>query len=359
MRRVESVMQGLLLALVAAACAAPATCLAQQVGVERVNVRVVADEAEAVLAILAKRVAGQAVTEEDWRRLFESEGYVRLKRRELSMHRAFDDVEFKTFVLSDQLAARFQALSDTLARWKKADASDAARRALAYLPKDAYIRAKIYPVIKPRENSFVFDLETDPAIFLYLDPTESREIFENKLAHELHHIGYGTACPSKRTREELAHLPQNVQTVILWLGAFGEGFAMLAAAGGPNVHPHAWSRTEDRARWDKDVANFDADLRRVEKFFQDILDNRLSEEERNKVAASFYGIQGPWYTVGWKMAVTIERADGRAKLIECMCDQRKLLRTYNQAAAKFNHAGRERLALWSSSFLKAIAGTGE
>jgi len=38
-----------------------------------------------------------------------------------------------------------------------------------------------------------------------------------------------------------------------WIGAFGEGFAMLAAAGGPAIHPHAVSSPEERARWDKDV----------------------------------------------------------------------------------------------------------
>src|ERR671927_436895 len=70
-----------------------------------------------------------------------------------------------------------------------ADANRAARRALAYLPKNAYIRAKIYPVIKPRENSFVFEVKTDPAIFLYLDPAVGQKKFENTLAHELHHIG--------------------------------------------------------------------------------------------------------------------------------------------------------------------------
>jgi hypothetical protein len=51
-------------------------------------------------------------------------------------------------------------------------------------------------------------------------------------------------------------LQKNARTVSAWLGAFGEGFAVLAAAGGPAVHPHATGTAEDRARWDEDVANF-------------------------------------------------------------------------------------------------------
>jgi hypothetical protein len=222
------------------------------------------------------------------------------------------------------------------------------------LPKAAHIRAKIYPVIKPRENSFVFDVKSDPAIFLYLDPTISREKFENTLAHELHHIGYDSSCPSPATAREIAALPPNPQGVVKLLGLFGEGFAMLAAAGGPKIHPHAVSNAEDRARWDRDVANFNNDLKRVEEFFLAILENRLSKEEIQKTASSFLGVQGPWYTVGWQMSVVIEQAYGRAKLIECICDQRKLLPTYNQAAAKLRRRSRQPLVVWSDSLLNKI-----
>jgi len=319
-----------------------------------VDVKVVTDEADAALAILAKSAGRQAVTEEDWRRLFESEGYVRLKRRETSMRRSFEDADFKTFLLSDTQRARATALAETLARWKDADVTRAARLALAYLPKGAYIRAKIYPVIKPRENSFVFDLDTDPAIFLYLDPGVSREEFENTLAHELHHIGFGTMCPRKGVADENAQLPQNLRTVVRYLGAFGEGFAMLAAAGGPNVHPHAASIAGVRARWDRDVANFNSDLKRVEQFFLDVLAGRLNEAEVGEAAASFYGEQGPWYTVGWKMCVLIEKTYGRRALIEAMCDGRRLLETYNRAAARHNRKSRAPLALWSPSLVAAV-----
>ena len=319
-----------------------------------VNVRLVSDEAEAVLAILEKRKANQSITEADWQRVFSSEGYVRLKQRETSMKRSFEDTDFRTFVLSNQILERTQALEDTLARWKDADITGAARLALAYLPKEARIRAKIYPVIKPRENSFVFDVKNDPAIFLYLDPAVSREKFENTLAHELHHVGYGSGCPSKRTSDEIAKLPPNAQTVLTWIGAFGEGFAMLAAAGGPDIHPHAVSSPEERARWDRDLANFNDDLKKVEIFFLNILESRLTKDEVQKTASSFYGVQGAWYTVGWKMAVLIEKTYGRAKLIECICDQRKLLRTYNKAAAKHNRESGETLAVWSASVLDGI-----
>lgn len=314
-----------------------------------VNVRLVTDEAEAVLAILSKRKAGQPVTDPDWQRVFESEGYVRLKKRELSFKRSFEDADFKTFVLSEPLAQRAQALDETLQRWKHVDVNGAAGLALAYLPKDARIQAKIYPVIKPRENSFVFEVKTDPAIFLYLDPAVSAPKFQNTLAHELHHIGYGTRCPAASTAAEIDKLPANVQKAITWIGGFGEGFAMLAAAGGPDVHPHAASNIEDRTRWDKDLANFNDDLKRVERFLLDILEGKLTDEQIQQTGFSFFGIQGPWYTVGWKMAVVIELTYGRAKLIEVFCDQRKLLSTYNEAATRFNQKSDKPLALWSST----------
>ena len=214
----------------------------------RADVRIVTDEAEAVLAILEKRGANQPVTENDWKRLFESEGYQRLKKREEAMKRAFTEEDFKTFVLSETLAAQAARLQNTLKIWSRADFSALAERALAYLPEQAKIRARVYPVIKPRDNSFVFDVKTDPAIFLYLDPAVSQRKFENTLAHELHHIGYGSGCPAQDTSAAIAKLSPNAQMVLKWIGGFGEGFAMLAAAGGPDVHPHAVSSAEDRAR---------------------------------------------------------------------------------------------------------------
>jgi hypothetical protein len=49
------------------------------------------------------------------------------------------------------------------------------------------------------------------------------------------------------------------------------------------------------------------------------------------------------------MSVLIEKTYGRAKLIECMCDQRQLLSTYNRAATNYNRTAREPLALWSAA----------
>lgn len=355
-RRLMSILLGAVIF-----CGSSALCSAQSSDLPGVSVRIVTDEAEAVLNILAKKKAGEPVGEGDWQQLFASEGYIRLKKREtqiVQMYKEadpFDDTIFKTFVLSDDLAKREDALAETLQRWKQADVSAAARRALAYLPRRAQIRAKIYPVIKPGTNSFVFELKTDPAIFLYLDSEVSKEKFENTLAHELHHIGYRSSCPSAQTAAEISNLPPNVQRAITWIGAFGEGFAMLAAAGGPDIHPHAVSQPKERARWDRDMANYNADFKKVDQFLVDVLENRLSEQAEQETWASFLGIQGPWYTVGWKMSVTIEKTFGRAKLIECICDNRKLLPTYNKATAKHNRASQERLATWSSDLIKRIA----
>ena len=251
-------------------------------GGAQVDVRIVDDEAESVLAILETKNANRPVTDADWKRLLATEGYLRLKKRELSMSRSFDDAEFKAFVLSDELAKGAALLRKTVDAWKQADMTAAAARALAYLPAGASIRANIYPVIKPGKNSFVFEVKADPAIFLYVDPDETKDQFENTVAHELHHIGYGGS-------------------------------------------------------------------------FRDVPEGRLEGDEISKVAYSFFGIQGHWYTVGWKMAVTIEKTYGRARLIECFCDPRGLLPTYNQAARDHNRTVGDDLALWSDAVVAASA----
>jgi len=321
---------------------------------QRVQVRLVADEAEAVLAILEKQAASVAVATSDWQALFQSEGYRRLKKRELSMQRPFEDADFKKFVLSPELLHHAADLRQTLERWKRADMSRPARLALAYLPAEAYIHANIYPVIKPRTNSFVFEVKTDPAIFLYLDPDVSREQFENTAAHELHHIGYGTACPAKDRAALIARQPAPVQKLAEWLGAFGEGFAVLAAAGGPDVHPHAVSKPSDRDRWDRDMADFNKNQQELDGFFRAILGSKLTPEQVNQQAFTYFGEQGPWYTVGWKMAVTIERAYGRKRLIEVMCNAPALLATYNAAATQVSTSGGESLPRWSEEIIHGL-----
>jgi hypothetical protein len=316
------------------------------------DIRLVTDEADAVLAILHKLKAGESIAAEDWECLFSTEGYIRLKKRESGVKRPFEDAEFREFVLSSELRAKADALAETLARWKHADIKAAAARALGYLPAGTAIRVKVYPVIKPKTNSFVFELKTDPAIFLYLNPEMTAAQFENTVAHELHHIGYASAFLPAYESEEFKGKPAGVRTVLEWVGAFGEGTAMLAAAGGPDVHPHAVSPAADRERWDKDVANFNADLKKVEAFFLDVLDGLLKEEEAiREVAVSFFGVQGPWYTVGWKMAAMIEKAFGRTRLIGFLCDPAAFLAAYNEAAAKENAKSGESLALWSPDLL--------
>jgi hypothetical protein len=76
---------------------------------DRIQLKFNTDEAEAVLAILDKRAAGTAVTDSDWQRLFATEPYIRLQKREAAMHRDFNDDDFKTFVLSPGLAEKASA----------------------------------------------------------------------------------------------------------------------------------------------------------------------------------------------------------------------------------------------------------
>jgi len=325
---------------------------------DRVQLTLDSSEADQVLAILTLRSQGKPVPDSEWRKLFATAPYQRLKQREKAIGErfhdptvAFTDDDFKRFVLSGDLLPRAAALSNTLDRWKKAELRQGAERVLTYLPAEATIRARVYPVIKPEINSFVWELSSDPTIFLYLDPEISREKFENTVAHELHHIGLGSIGPIYDRK--IAALPEPAHTMADWMGSFGEGFAMLAAAGGPDVDPHAASR--EHARWEHDLGGFNDDLTAVNGFFLDVLNAKFaSHDAMQEKGESFYGQQGPWYTVGYKMSVIVEKRLGRPALIATMLDPRCLLVLYNRSVAEQSAAGNPSLPVWSEDVLSAV-----
>jgi hypothetical protein len=69
---------------------------------------------------------------------------------------------------------------------------------------------------------------------------------------------------------------------------------------------------------------------------------------------AFFGVQGPWYTVGWLMASTVEREGGRPALVETLCDPVRLLRRYNTAAAG-RRAGNPARPVWSEALLARLS----
>lgn len=312
------------------------------------RLRLVTDEADAVLSVLDERASGAVPTEEDWSGLFATEGYRRLAAREAAMRRPLDEASFRAFVLSDSLSARRSALRATLQAWSAADVSECGRRALAYLPVGSQMHAAVYPEIKPLANSFVFDLERDPGIFLYLNPDVSEVQFTYTVAHELHHVGFAQNCPTPAVQRELGALPQRLKIFEDWLGAFGEGFAVLAGAGGPAVDPATLVGAPAAPEWRTERATFAPRMNDLTAFFRRILSGTLTEDAARDAGMSFFGNQGPWYTVGWRMSVTIEQRCGRPRLIACIADNRLFLKTYNAAASVMS------LPLWPDDLANAF-----
>jgi len=326
---------------------------------DRVQIHTDFTEADAALAILDKRQAAGPVTDAEWEVLFATEPYRRLKKREAAMRRDFTDDDFKKFMLSAELLKQRDALARTVLDWKQADLRAAATRVLQYLPAESVIRTKIFPVIKPVHNSFVFDVDTDPVIFLYVDLSVSSASFENTVAHEMHHIGVGSI--EKQYEQKIASLPAASNRVAAWMGAFGEGEAMLAAAGRPDADPVATASAELRDNWERGKRDFNADLEKVSDFFLQVLNGKLQGDSIGQTASEFFGLQGPWYTVGYRMASMVEERYGRAALIDCMRDPRLLLVRYNAVAQETNArlapeqsgiaAGAGLLVLWPREIL--------
>jgi hypothetical protein len=215
--------------------------------------------------------------------------------------------------------------------------------ALAYLPTSAKITATVYPVIKPAKNSFVFE---GNAIFMYVE-NQPREAFETIIAHELHHSGYDSACP-----ESGENLPANLKTLRNWLTAFGEGYATLAAGG--DRDPERTMKPEVHESFNEGLRDFDKNFHDVEKFFLDVLDGRLTGDAARDRGFEFFGLVGPWYTIGWKMCVVIEKTLGRDALISAFCDPRTLLGTYNKATAIWKTRTGEALPVWDARLVTAF-----
>ena len=319
------------------------------------EVRLVLDQAEAVIDLLERRRRGDDLTDPDWRSLTASEGYRRLKRRQESFGATGFDDDFRAFIRSDDALEQLDALRRALEKWRSLDIRGAAERASAYLPpRAAPIRASIYPVIKRSSNSFVFELDSDPAIFVYIDPERSTDELENVLAHELHHVG-SAACPPP---SGIDTLPAAAKRAVEWLSGLGEGLAVLAAAGGPDVHPHTISGARAWSVWERDVANFNRDVGRIEAFFTKLIAGDLAESDQREGLFALINTdevpQGPFYTVGWKMAALVERLRGRDVVVDAVCDPRLLLSAYNEIAASLSLPDGDSLALWSPEFLDAI-----
>ena len=263
------------------------------------------------------------------------------------MGRPLSDEDFQKFLLSPESAAKMPEWEKALAEVKQSNMRAIGERMLAWLPAGAVIHARVYPEIKPRSNSFVWTKPGgEPAIFLYLKP-ETKGQFENTVAHECHHIG-------------LSSLPKRsgIARAVEWMSGFGEGQAMLAAAGSVDRHPHSEDDVLTRARWDGDLMHFNADLKALEQFFLEMFDGKFEGKSDQAVmerAAPFWGdAQGAWYTVGYEMSVLVERKYGRPVLLECMLDPRKLLSFYNAIALEANAKNGATLATWSPELLARL-----
>ena len=319
-----------------------------------VRIELVPDGSEVgeVLSILDAEASGLPVAQADWDRLFATEPYRWLKAREATFGKGLADDDSKAFLAKPETVAQREIWRRSLAAFAAIDVEAIGKQVLAWLPPGAVLKARIFPEIKPQGNSFVWRMgDQGPALFLALRD-QSRESFENKIAHELHHIGLNSL--EVRQKQLRAGLAASVGRAVEWMGGFGEGEAMLAAAGSADRHPHWMDDAVTRARWDGDMMRFNADLEAVQGFLLDILEGRLRDDaEIERHAAPFWGTQGAWYTVGYEMAALVEKRFGRDALLECMLDPRLLLLRYNRLAGEADTQGAT-LASWSQDLLDRL-----
>jgi hypothetical protein len=320
---------------------------------DSLDVQLVTDEADSAVALASRVAQGSVLSRSDLERLTHTNGFEHLQEREARFGGALSDSAVEEFVRGLARSGQSAAYRAELQKLETIDVKEAARGASAYLPKGTALRARMYLEIKPRPNSFVFrGADSVPSIFLAVQPGKTPAQAMNTLTHELHHIGVAAACRGVRYVDSTRVAPA-VATLLEYLTAFGEGRAMLAAAGGPHVHPHAVDDDSIRLRWDRDVRHAPHDVRELSAFARAVLDGGItSADSVTKRGNSYFGVQGPWYTVGWLMASTVERVLGRRALVATTCDPVALLVAYNEAVSRAG--AREGLPSWPASLIARL-----
>lgn len=317
------------------------------------HLKVEVGQAQAVLALADTSMRGGHIGADDWQRLETSPAYVRWTERQRGIGFPVDKAAFRNFVQSTDLRDQLEPLRAKVGEWSALDPSTAGTLAAAYLPAGTQLRATVYPLIKASKNTFVYDLQGDPAIFFSIDTSETAPAFTNTLAHELHHVGVATACAG----DEEVTAGGRSEAVLKWLSAFSEGRAMLAAAGGPDSHPHATSPADAIGQWERDLGKAAGDAPGLEAFFAALMDESLGEDAATRRGMAFINDkerpQGPFYTVGWLMAATVEQEFGRDRLVAGTCAPERLLLDYDDALRQRELRGIDvtRLPRWSAGFL--------
>lgn len=320
-----------------------------------VQLTIDASEAEQALFLIEKQLNHKDISAEDWQKLFTSLPYKKLKAREATFGNSFSDEEFKEFLLSESAAKRYPEWKQALVEAKRTNLLAIGKNILAWLPDGSSIHAQVLLEIKPKHNSFIWKQDREaPSIFLNLENKTQAQV-ENTILHECHHLGMESLEPQQESAIE--GLPVPTRTAVRWLRAFGEGEAMLAAAGSVDRHPHWMDDGVARARWDSDMLHLNSDLKAIQGLMIDILDGKFKDDKEIAAkAAPFWGYQGAWYTLGYEMSALVEKQKGRQALKECLLDPRKLLIQYNEIAKKANADGAN-LALWEDSFLSRLGST--
>lgn len=317
------------------------------------SVQFILDQCEAALEVIEFNVKGNpTLRNSSLEKLFNTKGYLWLKERELAMGelgQAFSDEKFKEFILSDNLKEKLHQLQAVLSKLRDLDMEEMVEKAQGYLPEDFPIDSYLVPLIKPLENSFVYQIDGKIAVFLYLNPQYTKAEMENIIIHELHHVGLGEIYKAIPSQIENSGLRE----IFRWTQALGEGYAMLAAAGGVDQHPVFYD-SELKNKWDQRMDSFADDFEQVNKFFIKLLKQELNEADAMEKGFEMFGIQGPWYTVGWQVAVTIEKVYGRKSLIECIANPLQQFAMFNNAIKIHNLEQRIVPLGWSGEIINFI-----
>ena len=95
-----------------------------------------------------------------------------------------------------------------------------------------------------------------------------------------------------------------------------------------------------RETWAWNMSQVAGHFEVIDALIQDVASGRVTSPDSVMArAVTFFGDQGPWYTVGWVMGSTIEKALGRDQLVTRLCDPAALIRVYQKIIAERDQSG--------------------